>query len=1212
MEGLEVRQINLQHSISGSYNLMASLAKKLQTKISLIQEPYIIKNKVTCLSMKGWNILYKGGIDKTRTCIAAHVSADIHLLADLSSGDLTAAMLNYGKDGGKKRILIVSAYLPYDSITLPPTNELVRVVDYAKKENLDIIIGCDANSHHENWGSTNINSRGQALLEYLANTELEILNTGGEHTFVTSRRQETMDITLCSRSLLGGIRNWKVSSEASMSDHRYIDFLLEADPAEISLNRNPRKANWQLFRSIVMEGRLRWKISKVSAIDQAVDELNGLLTEAFERSCPQTTQLRPGRPTWWNKDLEKLRKRSKKLLNKALKTREEADWASYSEARKLFKRLIRKSKKESYEKFCESIEDIAEGAALIRVLKKDPIARLGNLKISNDTFTTSKEETYRALFQHHFPDCDFGEIPQETTEESERKPNRLDWIQARRIVWPGASTWAIKSFEPYKAPGPDGIWPIMIQECKDIIEGRLENIFTACIAFGYVPKAWRSVRVAFIPKPGKINYSDAKSFRPISLSSCLLKCLERLIDRYIRNTCLKKMPLSSKQHAYQAGKSTDTVLLEVVSSIEEAISAKEIALGGFLDIEGAFDKATFESLLNGARRHGVNNTILSWIRRALSDRWLFVQTEQDTRIQVRVKRGCPQGGVLSPLLWNMMVDELLDDLNEEGWNTYGFADDVCILLKGANMGQLCRKMQGALDATNSWCRRNGLTINASKTQLVAFTNKRKLGDFVPPVIGEQTLMLQDKVKYLGITLDKRLNWATHVEIKCASAMKVLWQCRRAFGNKWGLTPKMVYWLYKVIVRPIVSYGSIAWVARTFTASAEKKLEAVQRLACLCITSATRTTPTAALQVLLGLPPLHLYVRMEALKTTIRLGNLGITRGCTLRHHRLWKDLEGQLKEFSMPTDDKIPSTSFRRGYEVHFPTRENWSDDAWVLDNKFNALAIYTDGSLTEEGAGAGVYFCNEDLGIQVPLGRYCTVFQAEVFAINLAAKRVKEQKWSGKVIKIFSDSQAALKALDCDTIKSKIVEECSRSLNFLGLRNHISLEWIPGHSGQPGNEKADELAKSSAGRLTGPEPAIGISKGRIKFLTEEYLRKNLSTYWRNIEGCRVSKIFLPEVNLKTTKFLLSLSRSDCRMVVGLMTGHNHMKKHMVRLGIENDPTCRYCLEEDETSPHVLGECLALARLRIRMFGAHHIRTEDLCRLAPSRLLAFYKKVYNS
>jgi hypothetical protein len=63
------------------------------------------------------------------------------------------------------------------------------------------------------------------------------------------------------------------------------------------------------------------------------------------------------------------------------------------------------------------------------------------------------------------------------------------------------------------------------------------------MAYGFIPKAWRQVKVAFIPKPGKLDYTEAKTYRPISVSSFLLKTMEKLVDRHIRDGALRIYPL---------------------------------------------------------------------------------------------------------------------------------------------------------------------------------------------------------------------------------------------------------------------------------------------------------------------------------------------------------------------------------------------------------------------------------------------------------------------------------------------------------------------------------------------------------------------------------------------------------------------------------------------------------------------------------------------
>ena len=115
------------------------------------------------------------------------------------------------------------------------------------------------------------------------------------------------------------------------------------------------------------------------------------------------------------------------------------------------------------------------------------------------------------------------------------------------------------------------------------------RIYRACIANNYIPQAWKHAKVLFLPKPGKTDYTTAKAFRPISLISFLLKGLEKVIDPYLRENPLVDLPLHPRQHAYQAGKSTESALHQLVSRLERAQDQKQYALGVFFDIEGAFD-----------------------------------------------------------------------------------------------------------------------------------------------------------------------------------------------------------------------------------------------------------------------------------------------------------------------------------------------------------------------------------------------------------------------------------------------------------------------------------------------------------------------------------------------------------------------------------------------------------------------------------------------
>jgi len=135
----------------------------------------------------------------------------------------------------------------------------------------------------------------------------------------------------------------------------------------------------------------------------------------------------------------------------------------------------------------------------------------------------------------------------------------------------------------------------------------LVGVFRASLALRYIPSKWREVRVVFIPKPVRMDYTLPKAFRLISLTSFFLKTMERLCERYIRDEVLVYNP---NQHAYTPGRSTDSALHHVVGRIERSLDNKESTLGILIDIEGAFDKTTFPTITQQLNSRNVENRYL--------------------------------------------------------------------------------------------------------------------------------------------------------------------------------------------------------------------------------------------------------------------------------------------------------------------------------------------------------------------------------------------------------------------------------------------------------------------------------------------------------------------------------------------------------------------------------------------------------------------------
>jgi len=129
----------------------------------------------------------------------------------------------------------------------------------------------------------------------------------------------------------------------------------------------------------------------------------------------------------------------------------------------------------------------------------------------------------------------------------------------------------------------------------------------------------------------------------------------------------------------------------------------------------------------------------------------------------KVLGGCPQGGVLSSLLWNPVVNGLLVVTNDLGFSTFGYSDDIVIIVQGKFAHTVREIMQEALNVVVKWAVKEGLNISIHKTAIVPFTNRRKVEGLGPLKLHSNELKMLDEVKYLGVILDSRLNCNHHLQ-----------------------------------------------------------------------------------------------------------------------------------------------------------------------------------------------------------------------------------------------------------------------------------------------------------------------------------------------------------------------------------------------------------------------------------------------------------------
>ncbi|RVE42450.1 hypothetical protein evm_012880 [Chilo suppressalis] len=167
------------------------------------------------------------------------------------SRDLCAVKLTLNQDNNSCDVIIASAYMP-DSERAPPEN-VASLVRFCARENVELIIATDSNAHHPVWGMEQSNNRGNQLFEFLLTTNLELINTGNEPTFVGRRCKTIIDLTLATPRAATAISGWHVSNEASCSDHRWIRFTLQVGTLPPTPQRYPRKTDKHRYAQLLAD-----------------------------------------------------------------------------------------------------------------------------------------------------------------------------------------------------------------------------------------------------------------------------------------------------------------------------------------------------------------------------------------------------------------------------------------------------------------------------------------------------------------------------------------------------------------------------------------------------------------------------------------------------------------------------------------------------------------------------------------------------------------------------------------------------------------------------------------------------------------------------------------------------------------------------------------------------------------------------------------------
>lgn len=1200
--------------MNGSQSAVTRLGRDFMSdkfKVAFIQEPP--KSQSASKLFNCLKNLYKD--DKPRASIL--IDEDLYetlqgvKLTDLSSRDQCAVGIMLPlEDGTKKPYILCSKYFPGNE---PILDDLfVNLITHCKLSGCELILGCDSNSWHLAWNSPVSNKRGKTLAEYLYSEDMIINNVGSIPTFFTSAKDKLktsiIDLTLSTEAAAGRILSWMVDTSDSGSDHRIISFSLNCGTIITPVKKTRRSVNWIKMNKILSHTipRLSFTGTDIASLESEALSLREAIIQAFDESIVRK-KIRPGnraKMSWYTEKLNDERRKLKKEFRTAYNTGTDA--ALRKQYRQNLNKYIKKckrAKREAWRRFCEEMNTIEEAARLQKYFENGPQQPISTIRKPDGSFTKDSNETQETLLTSHHIGCRI--ITNDTYNPTLFPSADVETHESiNKIVSNEKIRAAINSFSPFKSPGGDGIFPAMLQKNLDILINPLKHLLTLSLKLSYIPSTWSETLVTFIPKPAKESYEDPKSYRPISLTSFILKTLEKLIDKAIRSGPLVKNPLSIHQHAYQEGKSTESAIHNLMTQIEKTFVYKQISVAVFVDIAGAFDCTPTQSIINSLRAKEVDEWMINWITAMLTNRKIKTMSK-DCSTQIQPAQGCPQGGVLSPLLWCCVVDPLIRELvSKYNMHVSAFADDLAIHSKEVpDQSTLSKKMKLAMNFLEEFCINNGLTVNPAKSNWMRFTNRTKKGldkNFKVELFGGN-VPLTKSFKYLGVTVDSKLNMNEHIRLQINKACKALWATRRMIARNWGLQPRYCLWIYKQIILPRVLYGSIAFWKQAQTATNKRALYKLQGLAMVMISGASRNTPRKAIARALDAHPIHILIQATAIATCNRLKLNNTWRSDAFQGtHGKIENVLATLGE-TQETDICKPNWGIKLDFTTTIKEASIWNKD---IDSIDNPVRWWSDGSRMRGKTGTGIYSPQLQIKSSFRLNDESTIMQAELHGIEASAYH--SLNLMERNIIIHSDSQAALKALSKGSSISKTVTSCINTLNKLALNNTVYLWWIPAHRGHAGNEIADGLAKGATLK-TNIDFTLPDTTSNFDTRIRDWILKEADKEWLKQPKLEYSKTMLTRRDPKRSRDLTRLNRKDLRVATGMLTGAGLLNHHLFQMGKKTDDRCRHCNSSPESFTHLLIDCPYqwMSFCRMACFNTPYPTQNNICNAPIHTLIKF-------
>ena len=410
----------------------------------------------------------------------------------------------------------------------------------------------------------------------------------------------------------------------------------------------------------------------------------------------------------------------------------------------------------------------------------------------------------------------------------------------------------IKQISVKKAMGFDEIAPKIIKWAPELFAPILLVIFNKCIELGYYPSEMKVGQVAPVHKKGEQD--EKNNYRPITVLTQFNQIFERLLSKRFLNFFEKHNIITKKQFGFLKKHCTEHAILDLKEFLIDRLDKKEITAVLFLDLQKAFDTVDHDILLQKLYHYGVRGKAHHLLKSYLSGRTQRTKIGNVFSQLASILWGVPQGSVLGPLLFLIYINDLPNASDLFSWL---FADDTALALSSDNIQDLEARFNCEVNKVHNWLLANRLSVHyMDKTQfmLIQAPNKRNraiTSSNFKLFMGHHEIEKTDNYKYLGISVDDKLNWKLQVEKLCSKLSSV---CGVLSKVRHYLDRECLMLIYNSLFDSRLRYGILSW--GTTSEQQLSKLRVLQNRAVRFITFSSFRTPAAPLYSSLKIIPLN--------------------------------------------------------------------------------------------------------------------------------------------------------------------------------------------------------------------------------------------------------------------------------------------------------------------------------------------------------------------